>query len=173
MTIKLNLGCGDNQHPGYVNVDMFGAPDVVCDLSAFPWPWETNSVDEIRAEHFLEHVDDYAAMNLEIHRILKPGGLLWFRVPHFRNPMAVWHLHKWAFSTCTPKLLCQALPYQWSGKSLFDMIELRINFAFIPERNLRNRCFKRVLSALANLSPFHWDWLGLPIDEIEFKGRKR
>ena len=173
MTIKLNLGCGDNKRPGYVNVDVCGSPDVVCDLSAFPWPWGTNSVDEMRAEHFLEHVDDYAATILEIHRILKPGGLLWFRVPHFRNPMAVWHLHKWAFSTCTPKLLCQALPYQWSGKSLFDMIELRINFAFIPERNLRNRCFKRVLSALANLSPFHWDWLGLPIDEIEFKGRKR
>ena len=170
--MKLNLGCGENQRTGYVNVDVCGSPDVVCDLAAFPWPWATDSVDEIRAEHFLEHVDDYAATILEIHRILKPGGLLWLRVPHFRCPMSAWHLHKWSFSTCTLNFLCDPIPYQWDGRQLFERVSTRINYAFIPDRHWGNRCFKRVLSALANLSPLRWDWLGLPIDEIEFKGRK-
>jgi hypothetical protein len=40
MTMKLNLGCGDNKRPGYVNGDVCGSPDVVCDLSAFSWPWD-------------------------------------------------------------------------------------------------------------------------------------
>jgi hypothetical protein len=86
--------------------------------------------------------------------------------------MSAWHLHKWSFSTCTLNFLCDPIPYQWDGRQLFERVSTRINYAFIPDRHWGNRCFKRVLSALANLSPLRWDWLGLPIDEIEFKGRK-
>lgn len=171
--MKLNLGCGDLKRPGYVNVDVCGSPDRVCDLSVFPWPWESNTVEEVRADHFLEHVNDYEGTILEIHRVLQPGGVLWIRVPHFRCPMSAWHLHKWAFSTCTLNFLCDSIPYQWGGRPLFERVETRINYAFIPDRTWANRRLKSTLTALANLSPYHWDWLGLPIEEIEFKGRKR
>jgi len=164
--MKLNLGCGDKKRTGYVNVDKCGAPDFVQDLSVFPWPWADDSVDEVFSEHFLEHVQDYEKTILEIHRILKPGGVIWFRVPHFKNPMAAWHLHKWQFSTFTPELLCEARAYQWEGKKLFEKVSLRINFVWLrPSLN-------RWLAYLANQSPLRWDWLGLPIDEIEFVGRK-
>lgn len=164
--MKLNLGCGDKIRAGYVNVDCCCTPDVLCDLSVFPWPWADGSVDEVLSEHFLEHVQDYEKTILEIHRILKPGGIIFFRVPHHRTPMAVWHLHKWIFSTYTPILLCSKIPYQWGGVQLFEKVLLRVNYNGVP------LWFGRCLSRLANLSPHRWDWLGLPIEEIEFRGRK-
>jgi len=164
--MKLNLGCGDKKKDGYLNVDICGTPDLLCDLSSFPWPWADNSADEVFSERFLEHVEDYAKTMLEIHRILKPGGTIWFKVPHFRSPMVAWHLHHYQFSTFSPELLCESRPYQWGGKRLFRKISLRINYVWIRP------VFGRFLGWLANLSPFRWDWLGLPVDEVEFKGAK-
>jgi len=164
--MKLNLGCGEKKLEGYINVDMCGTPDVQVDLSVFPWPFEDNSADEISSAHFLEHVQDYERTILEMHRILKPNGVLHFKVPHFRSSCAPWHLHKWTFSTVTCSLLCSQIPYQWGGQKLFELEKIRINYVFIQ------KAIAAVLSVLANISPGRWDWCGLPIDEIEFWGRK-
>lgn len=164
--MKLNLGCGEKKLEGYINVDACGEPDIRCDLSVFPWPFEDNSADEVTSAHFLEHVQDYEKTILEMHRILKPGGILHFKVPHFRNPLAQWHLHLWSFSVYSCTLLCDRIPYQWGGVQLFERLSVRINYIFIP------RFIGRPLAFLANIYPNAWDWLGLPIDEIEFKGRK-
>lgn len=164
--MKLNLGCGDKLMPGYVNVDLCGKPDVVCDLSGFPWPFENSSADEIYSSHFLEHVLDFEQTILEIHRILKPDGVFHARVPHCRNPLAIWHLHKWCFSTYTFDLLCQKIPYLWGGRQLLVKEKIRINFVVI------RRVVGAPLELFANLNPLLWDWLGLPIDEVEFVGRK-
>lgn len=164
--IKLNLGCGDRTMSGYVNVDLCGKPDVVCDLSVFPWPFEDGTVDEVYSSHFLEHVMDFDRTILEIHRILKPNGVCHFHVPHFRSPLTPWHIHRWQFSTYTCERLCQSFPYLWDGHRLFEKEKIRINFAFI------RRTVARPLEVLANLHPLLWDWLGLPIDEVEFVGRK-
>jgi len=166
MKMKLNLGSGETNKPDYVNVDMCGEPDLVCDLSCFPWPWEDNSVDEVYSCHFLEHVQDFERTILEIHRILKPAGIIHFRVPHFRNPLAVWHLHRWEFSVYTPERLCQELPYQFGGRQLFEKINKKINFSSI------RKSIGVPLGLMANIFPLFWDWVGLPIDEIEFIGRK-
>lgn len=165
--MKLNIGCGDKTMDGYVNVDLCGRPDVVCDLSVFPWPFEDNTAEEIYSSHFLEHVQDFDRTVLEIHRILKPSGLLHFRVPHFRSPFAIWHLHLWQFSVYTCEALCTPMPYLWKGKQLFVRESIRINFVY------GMRFITKPLEWFANLYPLLWDCLGLPIQEVEFIGRKR
>lgn len=164
--LKLNLGCGEKKVAGYLNVDNCGAPDFFFDLSQFPWPWADESVDEVFSEHFLEHVLDYEKTVLEMHRILKKGGIVHFRVPHHRSPIAVWHLHKWAFSVYTPELLCVSRPYQWGGKKLFTKIEIKANVIYLTP------FLNRVLTWFANIAPYRWDFLGFPIDEVEFRGEK-
>ena len=159
--MKLNLGCGDKKYEGFVNVDLYGEPDVRCDLSQFPWPFEDDSADEIFSEHFLEHVADYEKTVFEMHRILKPGGVLHFKVPHFRSSYYPWHLHRQQFSTVTCRILCWKLPYQFGGRQLFAFRRLRLNYVFAP------RILKWILTPLANLMPSQWDYFGLPIDEIE------
>lgn len=88
--LKLNLGCGQNKMPGYVNVDKCGQPDVLFDLETFPWPWETNSVDEINMRHILEHlgatVETYFRVIKEIYRVSKPGAKIDVSVPHPQHP---------------------------------------------------------------------------------------
>lgn len=88
---KLNLGCGFNQLDGYTNVDKFAGciPDTIHDLEQTPWPWEDNSVDEIRMSHVLEHIgqapDVFLAIVGEVYRVLKPNGQWRVTVPHPRH----------------------------------------------------------------------------------------
>jgi hypothetical protein len=87
--LKLNLGCGENHLPGYVNVDKYGHPDVCHDLEVFPWPWQMNSVSEIVMNHVLEHLGEssktYLNIIRELYRICTHGALLNIAVPHPRH----------------------------------------------------------------------------------------
>lgn len=89
--LKLNLGAGEPPHPeGYISVDRVAAfaPDVVHDLERIPWPWDSDSIAEIRAYHVLEHLGETRAAFLaimgEFHRVLIPEGIIDIRVPSHR-----------------------------------------------------------------------------------------
>lgn len=83
--MKLNLGCGNDVRPGYVNVDFRKTHHsvTVVDLSAFPWPFDDGSADEILMLDFLEHFPfkDTGRILLECHRILSSEGELVVQVP--------------------------------------------------------------------------------------------
>ena len=57
---KLNIGCGKDIKPEFVNLDNVKLPGVnlVHDLDKFPWPFEDNSFEYIRAISVLEHLED-------------------------------------------------------------------------------------------------------------------
>lgn len=105
--IKLDLGCGKNKiGPDWIGVDClsFDGVDVVCDLSAKVknkfklWPWEDNSVDEIHASHFVEHLNQEQRVHFvnEIYRILKPGASCKLIAPHWASCRAYGDLtHQW------------------------------------------------------------------------------
>ena len=54
--LKLHLGCGPVHKEGWINVDLFGEPDLMLDLRE-PLPLEDGSCQVIYSEHFFEHVD--------------------------------------------------------------------------------------------------------------------
>ena len=66
---KLNLGCGLDHRPGYVNIDAVAAvkPDVLHDVSE-PLPYKNASVSEVIAQDILEHFiyDDFVKVVAEI-----------------------------------------------------------------------------------------------------------
>jgi len=86
--IILNLGCGKTRIPGSIGVDMSKIDDyvdVIHNLDSIPYPFTDNYVDEIHMYHVLEHLHNPLEKMEELHRILKPGGKLHLRVPHFSS----------------------------------------------------------------------------------------
>lgn len=100
--VIVNLGCGRTRIPGSIGVDRVAIPgsvDIVHDLNVTPYPFADNSVDEVHFYHVLEHLDDPIAKLEEIHRVLRPGGVLHMRVPHFSSNGAFTDItHKRPFS---------------------------------------------------------------------------
>jgi len=84
----LNLGCGKVRIPGVIGVDRVKIEkyvDIVHNLNVVPYPFKSNSIDEIHFYHVLEHLQNPISKLEEIHRILKPGGILHMRIPHFSS----------------------------------------------------------------------------------------
>lgn len=82
--LRLNLGCGPNRKPGWLNVDL-AAPqaDLHLDLRE-PLPFPAGSASVIYSEHFLEHLEypEEVTRHLrESMRLLRPGGLFSVGVP--------------------------------------------------------------------------------------------
>lgn len=79
------------------------AADIVWDLDQFPWPVESDSFDQVRLIHVIEHVGDVLRTMEEIHRILRPGGRVILETPHYTDfsswcdPSHRWHLNTYSF----------------------------------------------------------------------------
>jgi hypothetical protein len=87
--MKLNMGCGSKLIAGYVNVDKTGNPDIRHDLEQFPWPWQDNSVTEVRMMHVLEHLGQdlatFRRIMQELYRICSDQAIIHIVVPHPRH----------------------------------------------------------------------------------------
>jgi len=72
-------------------------PDIVRDIKR-GLPFDSNKFDEVKIHHVLEHIggmapmypiDNYDFAMSEIHRVLKPGGVVDIEVPYFHDDIAV------------------------------------------------------------------------------------
>ena len=85
--MKLNLGCGKDYIDDWVNVDFYDDSkcDVTLDLEEFPWPWENDSVSEIRIIHTLEHLGAdwkiYIKILQEMYRVCEDDATIIVHVP--------------------------------------------------------------------------------------------
>lgn len=81
--IRLNLGCGSDIRPGFVNVDKFPANNEVTQADFPKLPFKDGYADEIVLSHVLEHFGyaDGVTLLSEIFRVLKVGGTAYIEVP--------------------------------------------------------------------------------------------
>ena len=84
--MKINLCCGEDVRPGYINIDVRRTrPEVlVMDIEKeLLRPFPDNSADEIIARDCIEHISWRRVEDLlrDIYRVLKPGGKVYIQVP--------------------------------------------------------------------------------------------
>ncbi len=89
--VRLNIGCGDDIRPGYLNIDPF-ADGPVLRMEAARLGFTGHSVDEIFSSHMLEHLSKHEVMDVlvEWNRVLKPTGKVEIVVPDLP-----WCLEQW------------------------------------------------------------------------------
>ena len=161
--MKLNLGCGQIKLDGYLNVDLYGEPDLRCDLRVFPWPWADGEIEAIYSRGCYEHLPEFNRSMRESWRVLRPGGTITIIVPHYDSPLEPWpeqHLHRFSLHTFR-YLLPLGLPYV--GEFRFRTVSLRLVYG--PRM--------KFLEPVANILPSVWEWAHLPMAEIEWVGIKR
>lgn len=180
---KLNLGCGIDYKTGYVNVDFHSHVniDVQHDLNSIPFPFMNEEFDFIYASHILEHLDKPFVIMTELHRILKPGGRLHIKVPHFSRGFTHSE-HKAGFDVTFPYYFNPAFTSSgyYGVEFTLEKMSLRY-FAFfhlLPYMGVGKvtiffmRIINTVMNTLAKLSPrlcsrLWCFWVG-GFEEIEF-----
>ena len=85
---KLNLGCGNKKIDGYINIDgsEYCKPDLVLNLENTPYPFKSNTIDEIRLKSVIEHFpldpNNFFRIIKELYRICTNGAKLFVECPH-------------------------------------------------------------------------------------------
>lgn len=180
--LVINLGCGKVKIPGSVGVDRVKIEnyvDIVHDLNKTPYPFKPNSIDEIHFYHVLEHLKDPITKMEEIYRILKPGGILNIRVPHFSSMGAftdLTHVRPFGYQSFD---CFEVDNYQhFYTKAKFKIINKEIKyFGLYPNNGIyekyvhKNQCpllarpFVRLINFLIKISPTAFEriwcyWVG-------------
>lgn len=179
---RLNLGCGQFPRDGFLNVDIDESTkaEVFMDLNriehyrVFP----SKHFELIVMDHVLEHLDDVFSVIRELHRILKPGGTLEIRVPHFSR--GITHpQHQHGFDVTFPEYLKPdfkgyiGVPLQLKSMELRYMIRWDLKAPIIKNWQIRIlQLLNIVMSGLANMQPYvcsrFWCYAVGGFEEIEY-----
>lgn len=84
--IKIDLGCGSRKRDGYIGVDVvdLAGVDIVCNLEQ-RLPFDDDSIDDVYASYFIEHVGDIVKLIRELYRVCRDGALLEIKVPYYQS----------------------------------------------------------------------------------------
>jgi len=85
--MKLDIACGGNKKEGFTGIDIAAIEgvDIVHDLTQYPWPIESDSVDEVWCSHYIEHVQDLMKFMNEVYRIMKVDAKVTFISPYYTS----------------------------------------------------------------------------------------
>jgi predicted SAM-dependent methyltransferase len=153
---KLHLGCGDNPLPGWFNTDLQAKAERVFRLDATkPFPFPSNSFEEIFTEHMIEHIAYTKGLGMlrECYRCLQPGGKLRVTTPDLKFLIALYEpttelqrrYIKWAtdlFIPWAPKpsstFVINNFVRDWGHTFIFDEPTLREAFEVAGFENIRS-----------------------------------
>ena len=130
-----------------IDVTPLPGVNLVCDL-AQGLPLVSGSVDEVYCVHVLEHIRDLKGIMGEIHRVLKPGGLLKIWVPHCFSPIAFGdstHVRFFTFETLSQ--FDKKSPGSYYYDFHFELIQSRMQ---IFRRWYKAKWFDKILESFIN-----------------------
>lgn len=162
--ITLDIGCGKFKTPGSIGIDCHALPgvDIVHDANNPFTMFADNSIDKIIMSHCLEHLDDTVQVIIEMHRMLRTGGLLIIDVPHVSSLQAFADpTHKAFFTIQSMDFFTSRVATDYYSPARFDIIEQKILFMpgyklLEPLFNTKPYYFEKWLRILPLFASIHW-----------------
>ena len=185
--VELEFGVGGHKRHGEaIGVDMrdFEGVDLVGDIWDVLALIPDRSVDAVYSYHFAEHLPDLSRLVREVHRILKPGGLMRTVVPHFSNPYYYSdYTHRSFFGLYTFSYLAEDTLFRrgvpkYLGDTGLVLTDVQLGFKSTPPFYLRH-AFRKVLGLLVNMSHltqelYEAGWaFWFPCYEVRYEVRRR
>lgn len=98
--MRLDMGCGKNKKEGFIGCDQYAMEgvDKVFNIGQEAWPFDNDSVDEINASHFIEHLTQKERSHFmnEAYRVMKAGAKAVIVTPHWASNRAYGDItHQW------------------------------------------------------------------------------
>ena len=99
--LKIDIGCGPNKKgEDWIGVDQYPFPNVdhVVNIAKDRLPFDDDTVEEVNASHFVEHLTATERCHLfnELHRVMKKGAKMAMVVPHWGSSRAYGDpTHQW------------------------------------------------------------------------------
>jgi predicted SAM-dependent methyltransferase len=161
----LDIGSGGMKYKGnpddeIIGLDLYKGPgiDIVWNLEKTPLPFKTNEFDMVVASHVLEHIKNFFPLIGELHRIIKPGGILKVWVPHASDLSAFGHVgHVRYFTVNTFNHFTNLHPENKFTKARFKIRKVRLffvrnfskfrilNWLFYPLMNFNHKFYEKIL----------------------------
>lgn len=133
LEVVLNIGAGNKLIPGSTALDF---PEWDADFD--PIPYADESIAQIHAYHFLEHVEKPIMVLEEMQRVLVKGGHINIVVPYYSANINAQELdHKHSFCEDTWAALFRQ--HQYYDKNVVDW-KLRVHANFMMAVHERNLC---------------------------------
>jgi GT2 family glycosyltransferase len=165
--IKLNLGSGGIDYPGFLSVDLYDKRANI-PMNITKLDFDNNSVSEIMASHVFEHLNPYHSVDIlkEWLRALKPGGKLSMEMPdiealcksflaetNYYDKMGILNAVYGSVNTTSeggPDNITSPHLFGWWPESLFNHLQAAgyVDISFPPEQwphphnNLRVEAYK-------------------------------
>ena len=165
----LEIGSGNKKvFPNSICLDKEKTPivDVVWNLEETPLPFQDNTFDLIYASHVLEHIKGFDKLMTDLHRILKPNGIIRIKVPYGQSYIAKHPYHVNLFS-----LNSFSDGWNLEYQKLFKVKERKFKMGitkFTGFLNLLNPLLNFNWQTQEFFEVFIFSWF-LPPQEIEFE----
>lgn len=178
--IVLDLGCGPlKKNKTWIGIDILDSEgvDIVGDVYEIINAMPDQSIDEVHAYHFFEHVPDVPGLLVALSRVLKKTGFIKVVVPHFSNAYFYSdYTHKTFFGLYSFSYLVKdnLLQRRVPNYNVNTGLQLKSVFLHFKSPLLINRPFRKVWQLLFNSSTLMKEWYedswsgSFPCYEIEF-----
>ena len=142
----------------HLNVDREASvePDLVHDLSVYPYPLPDNAFEEIHADDVVEHLEDVVAFMREVWRLAKPNARVFITTPHFScanaftDPTHRWQLGYFSFDYFVAG-------HQWSYYGGHGFKVQHRSIVFTP--GLINKVVSRLANRWPDIYEQRWAWI--------------
>jgi ubiquinone/menaquinone biosynthesis C-methylase UbiE len=185
----VELGCGPkkrNQESIGVDIFEFNGVDIVADINKGMSFFDDNSIDIIESYHFMEHLNDLSFFMSEAYRVLKIGGIIKGKVPHYANPYfysdpthrQYLGLYTFSYFQKNKNYFKRSVPTFYNNID-FEILKVDLLFKTFSEKNKIRKFYKKTIEKFVNKNTYRKElfeesfiWI-LPPYEIYFELKKK